>query len=121
MERVVNFLGLLPMKKPTVYTGIRVHALKAWRSFNSANDMAENTVIGRLNKYRADAGLEDLDIASECAGKYYPSVFSPLTYCLQANARSFTCWDRHYSGHSFILDMVSILAKASSISNEASR
>jgi cytochrome P450 len=72
MERIVDFLGLLPMKKPVVYSGIRAHALKAWYCFKSAppsvqQQMEDNTVIGKLNKYRVDAELDDLDIASECA------------------------------------------------------
>jgi len=52
-ETVIIYLGLLPMRKPTVYTGIRRHALNAWESFKKASDsakvnVASTTIIGRL-------------------------------------------------------------------------
>ncbi|KAH6665171.1 putative benzoate 4-monooxygenase cytochrome P450 [Halenospora varia] len=74
-ERLVTFLGMLPQKKPTVYTGIRKHALKAWEVFlgstidrKSASRSA--TIIGRLWEYhisQRDDGLGDMEIASEAA------------------------------------------------------
>jgi cytochrome P450 len=72
MELLVNSLGLLPMKKPTTYSGIRAHALKACECFMNAPvqvqaSFAERTVIGRLKRYQERDGLSDLDIASECA------------------------------------------------------
>lgn len=74
-EKVVSLLGLLPQKKPTVYTGIRRHALKAWEDFNSvsADDKAESrssTIIGRLwenHLSQKENGLQNLEIASEAA------------------------------------------------------
>lgn len=67
---------LLPMEKPATYTGIRTHALKAFQDFKKAVEagnveaFGEPTIIAQLWKFhisqKAD-GLEDLDIASECA------------------------------------------------------
>ncbi|KAJ9622990.1 hypothetical protein H2204_011334 [Knufia peltigerae] len=72
LERVLTSLGLMPMRKPFTYSGIRQHALEAFYSFKSAPaevqvKAAENTVIGRLFKVRKEANLSDMDIASECA------------------------------------------------------
>lgn len=72
LERVLTSLGLMPMKKPFTYSGIRQHALKAFHSFNTApsearTKAAQTTVIGRLFKVREEANLSDMDIASECA------------------------------------------------------
>ncbi|KIW17638.1 hypothetical protein PV08_04833 [Exophiala spinifera] len=72
LERVLTSLGLMPMKKPFTYSGIRQHALEAFYSFKGApaevqTKAAENTVIGRLFKVRKEANLSDMDIASECA------------------------------------------------------
>jgi Cytochrome P450 len=72
MERVLDIAGLIPMKKPFVYSGIREHALKAFYSFKAASvetqtKLAESTVIGRLMRCRKEQGLSDMDIASECA------------------------------------------------------
>ncbi|OQV04715.1 hypothetical protein CLAIMM_09561 [Cladophialophora immunda] len=72
LERVLTSMGLMPMRKPFTYSGIRQHALKAFYSFKNAEaavqaKAAESTVIGRLFKVREEAGLSDLDIASECA------------------------------------------------------
>jgi hypothetical protein len=74
VERVVR--PLYPMKKPTTYTGIRAHALKAWQRFLAAppdvkaDPAVENFIVGRLwkhHKSQKQGGLGDLDIASECA------------------------------------------------------
>ncbi|KAJ9316256.1 hypothetical protein DTO271D3_3525 [Paecilomyces variotii] len=74
-ERIISYLGLLPMQKPATYTGIRAHALRAWHDFKNApakekDEYAETTVIGRLWRFHCSQKggiLEDLDIASECA------------------------------------------------------
>ena len=77
-EKVVSALGLLPQAKPTVYTGIRSHALEAWELFKATpqterEERGTNTIIGRLwrnhvsNKERDEGGLSDLEIASEAA------------------------------------------------------
>ncbi|KAK6436934.1 hypothetical protein LTR95_006867 [Oleoguttula sp. CCFEE 5521] len=58
---------MLPMQKPSTYTGIRAHALQAFhRSRNAADKSAggEQTVISELFKH---TNLQDLDVASECA------------------------------------------------------
>jgi hypothetical protein len=74
VERVVQ--PFYPMKKPTTYTGIRAHALKAWQSYLAAppnvkaEPSVEISIIGRLwkhHKSQKQGGLGDLDIASECA------------------------------------------------------
>ncbi|KUJ08225.1 putative benzoate 4-monooxygenase cytochrome P450 [Mollisia scopiformis] len=74
-ERLVAGLGLLPMKKPTTYTGIRKHALAAWETFFAASSdikVASNatTIIGRLWENHTSQkanGLLDMEIASEAA------------------------------------------------------
>lgn len=72
MERLVR--PLLPMKKPSTYTGIRIHALQAWQKFLRAvregtTNAGEDFVMARLWKQHKSQGgdLNDLDIASECA------------------------------------------------------
>lgn len=63
-----------PMQKPTPYTGIRTHAMKAYKAFSnaSASERAQQlpSLIFTLWKHHAtqkEGGLDDLDIASECA------------------------------------------------------
>lgn len=75
VERMIDRSGVLPMKKPATYTGIRAHALQAWQDFKTApekekQEYADTAIIGRLwRSHRSQKGgfLEDLDIASECA------------------------------------------------------
>jgi cytochrome P450 len=72
LDRLITDLGLLPMKKPFTYTGIRNHALQALFDAKAAPadkrlELAESTVIGRLMKVQKEQGLSDMDIASECA------------------------------------------------------
>ena len=72
LERLLTSLGLMPMRKPFTYSGIRQHALKAFYSFKSAPssvraDAAETTVIGRLFKVQEENNMTDMDVASECA------------------------------------------------------
>ena len=75
LEWFVASIGMLPMAKPSTYTGIRAHALKAWQMFSTAplvekQDSAMTTIVGRLWQHQQSekgAGLDDLDIASECA------------------------------------------------------
>jgi cytochrome P450 len=75
VEILVNYLGLIPQKKPTVYTGIRRHALESWyRFFNSSNTAKEAsvslTIIGRLwghHQSHKEGGLSDMEVASEAA------------------------------------------------------
>jgi hypothetical protein len=74
-EKAVSCLGLLPQQKPTVYTGIRQHALAAWNGFLETTpdikaEAKTSTIIGRLWEHhvsqKAD-GLQDMEIASEAA------------------------------------------------------
>lgn len=72
LESILTSFGLMPMRKPFTYSGIRQHALKAFHRFESApvevqEKLSESTVIGRLFKVRHEHGLTDMDIASECA------------------------------------------------------
>jgi cytochrome P450 len=75
VEKVVSNLGLLPQNKPTVYTGIRNHALKSFHSLpatarNKKSTKQQDTIIERLWESHESAkqnGLKDLEIASEAA------------------------------------------------------
>ncbi|KAJ5120040.1 hypothetical protein N7448_010709 [Penicillium atrosanguineum] len=64
---------LYPMNLPTTYTGIRLHAMKACQSFAMASESdkaKETSLIAKLWQHhvsRKENGLDDLDIASECA------------------------------------------------------
>ncbi|KAK4547084.1 hypothetical protein LTR36_001305 [Oleoguttula mirabilis] len=72
---------LLPMQKPSTYTAVRAHALQAMKNTRSALDSGRlhteelsGTIIGKLFTHQTAAvksgpraGLDDLDIASECA------------------------------------------------------
>jgi cytochrome P450 len=76
-ERILS--PMLPMQKPTTYTGIRKHALEAFESYQSAAEKAPNiastepSIISRLwsshhsVKVTGKNALGSLDIASECA------------------------------------------------------
>lgn len=74
MQRVAR--NFYPMKQPTTYTGIRAHALHAWKKFLASSEdvktssKTQESIIGRLwkhHKSQKNGGLGDLDIASECA------------------------------------------------------
>jgi cytochrome P450 len=72
LERLLNSCGVMPMKKPFTYSGIRQHALEAFYSFKNApvearEEAGEKTVMGRLFKVQDEANMTDMDIASECA------------------------------------------------------
>ncbi|TVY42500.1 Cytochrome P450 monooxygenase [Lachnellula occidentalis] len=75
LEQIVTSIGMLPMQKPSTYTGIRAHALKSWQMFMAApleekTESVKTTIVGRLWQYQQSgkgARLDDLDIASECA------------------------------------------------------
>ncbi|GME26076.1 cytochrome P450 [Neofusicoccum parvum] len=63
---------LLPMRKPSTYTGIRAHALAAMRAFAAADaparQPADGAILARLWKRAGEPGaLGELDVASECA------------------------------------------------------
>lgn len=68
----------LPMQKPSTYTGIRAHALKAMHKYTAAaatgkvDDTPKHTIIGRL--YQSNAKLSDLEIASECADHFLAGI-----------------------------------------------
>lgn len=74
-EKIITGLGLLPQQKPTVYTGIRTHALKAWVTFSSSfskekTASSTSTIIERLGESHVSnkgRGLTDMEIASEAA------------------------------------------------------
>lgn len=62
-----------PMNLPTTYTGIRLHAMKACQAFAMASEeqkAKETSLIAKLWQHhvsRKENGIDDLDIASECA------------------------------------------------------
>jgi cytochrome P450 len=66
---------LYPMQKPTTYTGIRDHALRAWKTFQGSPQFngapsSEPSIIERLRDHHISVqknGLDDLDVASEAA------------------------------------------------------
>lgn len=77
MERMIT--PVLPMQKPTTYTGIRKHALEAYESYQSAAQKDANivstepSIMSRLWPSHESVNrsgkntLDSLDIASECA------------------------------------------------------
>jgi cytochrome P450 len=69
LERLIR--PLLPMQKPATYTGIRAHALRAMQNYRDANfekrTEAQDSIIARLWKVKDNAGLDELDVASEAA------------------------------------------------------
>lgn len=62
-----------PMREPTTYTGIRLHAMKACQDFSKAplsERNSESALIAKLWNYhrsQKENGIENLDIAAECA------------------------------------------------------
>ncbi|KIX07579.1 uncharacterized protein Z518_02232 [Rhinocladiella mackenziei CBS 650.93] len=79
LERVLTSLGLMPMRKPFTYSGIRQHALTAFYSFKNAPaevqaKAAKTTVIGRLFKIQKETNMTDMDIASECADHFLAGI-----------------------------------------------
>ena len=82
MERVLNRAGVLPMRKPTVYSGIRAHALDAWVRFKDAalkesNAPAKGSILGLLWKHhesQKEDGLGDMEIAAECADQLLAGI-----------------------------------------------
>ena len=71
LEWVASFA--YPMQKPTTYSGIREHAYNACMAFKRAfeeKEVENNTIISKLWRHhesQKDGGLEDVEIASECA------------------------------------------------------
>lgn len=74
---------ILPMKKPSTYTRIRAHALQSMRDYATAErdgnvmEATKDTVIHRLWAAHQDnrkGGLDDLDIASECADHFLAGI-----------------------------------------------
>lgn len=65
---------LYPVQKPIPYTGIKLHAMKSCQKFSSASAeqrAKQSSLIAKLWKHHISEagpnGLDDLDIASECA------------------------------------------------------
>ncbi|RAO70267.1 uncharacterized protein BHQ10_006279 [Talaromyces amestolkiae] len=81
MEKIVTNLGLLPMKKPATYTGIRAHALKAWNSFEASvtenpptRDISIMEKLWRHSISEKGTQLDGLDIASEAADHFLAGI-----------------------------------------------
>jgi cytochrome P450 len=82
MEKVVT--PFLPMQKPATYTGIRKFALDAYTTFR--NEMQDkkglvsgegSSILERLwqhHQTQRKGGLEDLEIASECADHFLAGI-----------------------------------------------
>ncbi|KAG4444014.1 hypothetical protein IFR05_000474 [Cadophora sp. M221] len=81
-EKVIAMLGMLPQEKPTVYTGIRNHALASSRKFTATSSTEKSslkttTIVGRLADHHISVkrdGLQDLEIASEVADHFLAGV-----------------------------------------------
>ncbi|KAH7372075.1 putative P450 monooxygenase [Cadophora sp. MPI-SDFR-AT-0126] len=81
-EHIISSLGLLPQAKPTVYTGIRNHALASSQKFSATSPsekttLKQSTIIGRLADHHISVkagGLQDLEIASEVADHFLAGV-----------------------------------------------
>lgn len=64
---------LYPMQRPIPYTDIKLHAMKAFQVFSNASaeeKAKQSSLISKLWKHHVsqkEGGLDDLDIASECA------------------------------------------------------
>ena len=63
-----------PMRKPTTYTGIRLHAMEACQAFSRASmsekEANESPLISKLWNHHSsqkENGIDKLDIAAECA------------------------------------------------------
>ncbi|KAL4939692.1 cytochrome P450 [Aspergillus oleicola] len=74
LESILSSLHLLPMLRPTTYTGIRTYALKAAEQVNRSATLDSNESIAerlflasRKENLKTETPLEFLDIASECA------------------------------------------------------
>ncbi|KAH9909917.1 cytochrome P450 [Xylariomycetidae sp. FL2044] len=83
MESVVARLGLLPMAKPATYTGIRAHALAAWKSHESSPihkssaDQQGEPIITKLQRHQETGKgkpMDGLDIASEAADHFLAGI-----------------------------------------------
>ncbi|KAK2057040.1 cytochrome P450 [Colletotrichum caudatum] len=81
-EKLVTALGLLPMKKPATYTGIRAHGLRSWQEFE-ANAIEDGelydakAIISKLwqhSKSEKEPKLDGLDIASEVADHFLAGI-----------------------------------------------
>lgn len=69
VERLIQ--PFLPMQKPATYSGIRAHALRAMQNYRNADNetkaKAQFSIIARLWNIKEESGLDELDVASECA------------------------------------------------------
>ena len=73
----------LPMKKPSTYTRIRAHALKAMESYRDSSQVEKfivtnaSPLLERLWQHNASnkaGGLDDLDIAAECSDHFLAGI-----------------------------------------------
>ncbi|KAI0160451.1 cytochrome P450 [Xylariaceae sp. FL1272] len=85
--KAVDVLGLLPMRKPATYTGIRAHALQAWNDFETAMKEEKivcesQSIVEKLWKFSIGSRapnstgrrLDGLDIASEAADHFLAGI-----------------------------------------------
>ncbi|KKY17390.1 putative benzoate 4-monooxygenase cytochrome [Phaeomoniella chlamydospora] len=79
LDRLITKLGLLPMRRPFMYSGIRSHALRAFHSMKNGGPevwkrYSETTILGRLLSLQSTTGLTDMEIASECADQLLAGI-----------------------------------------------
>jgi len=81
MEKIVGRFGLLPMKKPATYSGIRAHALQSWTGYETTvaekdpdRDLAIVDKLWRSSKNSKGPSLDGLDIASELADHFLAGI-----------------------------------------------
>ncbi|OCL13261.1 cytochrome P450, partial [Glonium stellatum] len=76
-------MSFLPMQKPATYSGIREHALQAFRNFRTSTQngsfvaSSSNSILDRLwihHKSQKNGELDDMAIASECADHFLAGI-----------------------------------------------
>ncbi|EAW11077.1 cytochrome P450 [Aspergillus clavatus NRRL 1] len=75
LESLLTDLGLLPMRKPSTYTGIRAHALAAAEHLSQSTtesldvnaSIAERLLVAGRTADPKGVPMDHLDVASECA------------------------------------------------------
>ncbi|KAL4783742.1 cytochrome P450 [Aspergillus varians] len=86
IESLLTSLDLLPMRKPSTYTGIRGHALKAAEELDQSAAAgttpldANESIAGRLlrathrGNFKGEPTIDHLDVASECADQLLAGI-----------------------------------------------
>jgi hypothetical protein len=101
-EKLITMMGLLPQRKPTVYTGIRRHGLDAWEKFKSSSaekkeNLNPSSIMSRLWKAHE----------SQKEGGYR------IRMC-----RSSACRCGHYKRRNDVLNLGAVLAQEREVSRK---